>query len=304
MALGNRGIEAVDCPLCGPSQTTVWMNDGKPTLYVRCRTCRTVYASPRLIWSGRYPWLDTSSGAKQTGSEDACTMQEIVLEFSSFPEARYPSLKQEAALINSIVRGGRMLDIGCQTGTLYEFFSGPQWQCWGVDISMDAAKYAEKAYRAKVLTGTVHEACFPDKHFDLITMLDMFYFVDNPRTEIQEIFRIIKPGGILAIEIPGQTFHLLRSRGVLCFVLERRWTRMSTDSAYLQFFTPKGMQQLLDTEGFSVVAAKVIGSPMNFNPLIGTLSSAYCSLIRMAVRISPRFLTLSPKVLFLARRNV
>jgi SAM-dependent methyltransferase len=159
-------------------------------------------------------------------------------------------LAQEATILKSHITSGRLLDIGCDLGDLFNWFPDPIWQRFGVELSPSAAAYARKTYDAQVFTGTVREAALPNAFFDLVTMIDMLYYVDDPRADLEEVKRIIKPGGLLAIEISGQGYQLMRSRGFLCWLLDHRWTRLNTDSSYLYWFSPKGLEKLLGNCGF------------------------------------------------------
>lgn len=282
-------LEYVDCPVCGPAPCTTWMDDGKPTRYIRCQTCRTVYASPRAARTQRYAWLEEAFGVGAGAFRNAA--------------GRRPALWQEAEIIKRLVRGGRMLDIGCDLGIFFERFAGPMWQRFGVEVSPSAADYAARTYAAQVFAGTSQQAAFPADYFDLVTMIDMLYHVDDPRAELQEAARILKPGGLLAIELAGQGYQLVRSRGPFCLLLEGRWTRLHTDSSHLFWFDPQGLRRLLEACGFAVVGVHVIGSPRSSSVWRNRLASAYYQLLRMGSRLSPRLLNWSPKYLMLAQRK-
>lgn len=117
----KNDIEYVNCPVCETDNHVVWMDDGKPTRYVRCRTCRTVYASPRASRIVRDAWLDTTFG-----------LSPQVLELTV---ARCPALMREAAIIQRIKDKGRMLDVGCSTGAFFEYFNKTNWERYGVELS-------------------------------------------------------------------------------------------------------------------------------------------------------------------------
>ncbi len=289
-SIGNEpDLEVVDCPVCGPAQQRVWMDDGKPTRYVRCLGCGTVYASPRSSHAARYAWLDQTFGLGANAVANAM--------------GRRPALAQEGALIRSYVGEGCLLDIGCDLGDLFEGFAGPAWQRYGVEVSPSAARHAARTCAAQVFTGTVEEAAFPAAFFDVVTLIDMLYYVDDPRAELQEVARILKPGGLVAIEITGQSYQLRRSRGLLCWLLDHRWTRLDTDSSYLFWFGPEGLRRLLLACGFEVVADHVIGSPVSSSSWRNHLAAGYRALISGASRVSRRWLSWAPKHLVLAQKT-
>lgn len=283
------GVEIVNCPICDSAPTKVWLDDGKPTRYVRCLGCGTVYASPRAPHSIRYDWLDKQFGFSENAFSNA--------------ESRRSALEREAAIVKHFVKSGSILDIGCDIGILFEWFMESNWQRFGVELSPSAAKYAAENYTAQVVSGTIRQAAFPSNSFDIVTMIDMFYYVDDPCGELREVARITKPGGILAIEIPGREYQLQRSRGIICWILERRKTRLRTDSPYLFWFGSRELWQLLRNNGFSVIATYAIGSHNSTRTWFNALEAAYCHIVDIASRVHYRFLDWSPKYLVVAKRN-
>jgi len=55
--------------------------------------------------------------------------------------------------------------------------------------------------------GTIHDAAFADESFDLVTMIDMLYYLDDPRADLDRVVRLLKPGGCLAIEVTGEAYQ-------------------------------------------------------------------------------------------------
>jgi SAM-dependent methyltransferase len=235
----------------------------------------------------RYAWLDQAFGLGQNALQNEAS--------------RRPALEREAGLLLRHLAGGRLLDIGCDTGMLFEWFGSPAWERYGVEISPSAAVHAAQTYQAQVFSGTIAEAKYPDAYFDLVTMIDMLYYVDDPNADFEEVRRVLKPGGLLAIELAGQRYQLTRSRGLLCWLIERRWTRLQTDSAYLYWFSPGALARLLQRHGFEVIALPIITSPTQRGQLFQALTDIYFKTATWFASRSTRALTWAPKYLCLAR---
>jgi SAM-dependent methyltransferase len=184
---------------------------------------------------------------------------------------------------------------------LFEWFCSPAWERYGVEVSPSAAAHAAQTYQAQVFSGTVTEAKYPAAYFDLVTMIDMLYYVDDPAQDLREVAQILKPNGLLAIELTGQAYQLTRSRGLLSLALDRRWTRLHTDSAYLYWFSPAGLEKLLTQSGFEVIDWQIISSPRRANRITGHISALYFRTMEWTAQRMRRALTWAPKYLCIAR---
>lgn len=279
-------LEHVDCPICGPSQTRIWLNDGKPTRYLQCIACGTVYSSPRYAKQLRHA---------QTGQTWAYTDEMLSVE-----STRRPALQLEAEMIQKHVRQGRMLDVGCSAGDFFDFFPAAQWERYGVELSVSTAASTAEKKSAQVVAGTLLDSKFSDDYFDLVSMIDMFYYSDDPLADLVEAKRILKPNGVLALEIAGQAYMFARSRGLVALLLDKQWCRLSSDS-HLYWFNPSGLSRLLNKAGFQPIMWCVAPSPQHGNVLFNSLTRFHFSILRSLSNISFMALTWAPKYLCLAR---
>jgi SAM-dependent methyltransferase len=245
--MSDIGIETVNCPACGPTDSSVWMKDGRSTRYIRCKSCGTIFASPRSNWASRFSWLD----------ENFCYGDKAISNASG----RQEGLRFEAEIIKKNRSSGTLLDIGCDLGDFFACFNPSEWERHGIEVSPSAAEYVRQQYPVDVFTGLLNQTNFKDNCFDVVTMLDTLYYVDHPQADFEEIFRILKPGGLLAVEITGLNYQMLRSRGLVCWVIDRQWTRLQTDSSYINWFSPKGLEILFTKTGFIIDRVIPIPSP-------------------------------------------
>ena len=275
-------MEHVDCPVCGLPPQVRRMSDADSARYVRCSACRTVYASPRSSRAERFAWLHETFGLGPYSLELADNRKEV--------------LSAEAALIKKEKCAGKLLDIGCSTGMMFEYFSGSDWQLFGTEISPSAGDHASKTYNAQVHAGLLETAGFPDNYFDVVTMIDVFYYIDDPLAELLRIERLIRPDGLLAIEIPGQSYMISRSRGPLCLLMNGKWTRLKADSSYVNWYTCHSLEQLLRRSGFEAIRWEVVDSGSSFG-IARLISGKYDAAVRRLGKRWPYFLNWAPKYL-------
>jgi 2-polyprenyl-3-methyl-5-hydroxy-6-metoxy-1,4-benzoquinol methylase len=77
------------------------------------------------------------------------------------------------------------------------------WDPVGVETSEFAAKYAAERTGCPVHAGTLQNIAFPSKSFDVVTLMDVIEHVPEPSDLMQEIYRILRPGGIVFVVTPN-----------------------------------------------------------------------------------------------------
>jgi len=126
------------------------------------------------------------------------------------------------------------------------------WETIGVELSEKTASYARQQRGLNVFTGTVEEAHFPAAHFQLITLWDVIEHFDDPLRTLQELTRILVPGGIMLIFTLNQQ-SLFNVIGHLIYrATLHRWKRLPMllyDSYHNFFFTPETLRNLVGRAG-------------------------------------------------------
>jgi SAM-dependent methyltransferase len=231
-------LELVPCLLCGESRTQVVASGSGAAQLVRCRNDGLVFLNPR----------PTPAALRDF---HARFVRENNLEL--FDGYRREILRREAEAVKQRVAGGRLLDVGCATGTFFEFFPPDRWLLFGVDTSGLAVEHASGERRARVCQGTLEEAQFPPQFFDVVTILDTLYYAPDPMAELRESRRILKDDGWLAVEIPGLAYTLVRAMGPICRLIDGQPSPGLANSRHLYHFSANTIQRLLARCGFRVV---------------------------------------------------
>ena len=113
-----------------------------------------------------------------------------------------------------------------------------------------------------------------------MTVLDAFFCFPAPRRELAEIRRILKDDGLLAIEIPGFRYRKFRDRGLICYLADGRWSRISPRNPDLYYFSPATLKALLDNAGFRIRQVIPQQAPTRRNPLLQCLNRLHFNLNR------------------------
>lgn len=100
-----------------------------------------------------------------------------------------------------------VLDAGCGTGGLILRFREwhPRWKFSGIDFMPIACDLARKRCGAGVdiRVASITELPFADQSFDVVISADVVCQVDNPEVAAAEFFRVLRPGGIVIINVPA-----------------------------------------------------------------------------------------------------
>lgn len=101
-----------------------------------------------------------------------------------------------------------ILDIGTSTGTNLRLFQELGYtNVRGLDRSSEAIRFCEEKGLGPVHMGDIGQIPFPDNHFDLVLATDIIEHVDDDIGALQEVCRVLKPGGYLLLTAP--TFQCL-----------------------------------------------------------------------------------------------
>lgn len=108
---------------------------------------------------------------------------------------------------------GRMLDIGCGNGEFLYRMKGRGWSVEGLDFDIQAARFAGEKYGIEVRCGKLEEIGYPEGVFDAVTMKHVIEHVFDPVATLCEVYRILKPGGIIVVMTPNAGSLGLRTYG-------------------------------------------------------------------------------------------
>jgi 2-polyprenyl-3-methyl-5-hydroxy-6-metoxy-1,4-benzoquinol methylase len=225
------------CPLCG---SLVFRTVFEPIK--KCRGCGLCLVNP----------LGHFRGENET--EDYFLNDYLPLHLANLEN----SLAERRAHIAAIQRHfllpahPRHLDVGCAMGSMLEEAKAAGWDPMGVETSEFAAKYAEEHSGCPVYAGTLENAAFPSESFDVVTLMDVIEHVPNPSGLVSEIFRVLRPGGVLFILTPNFSSFFVWLYGLEAYGV---WPEH-----HVVYFQPSTIESLLRRVGF----AKIITGSKDF----------------------------------------
>ncbi|HEC16391.1 MAG TPA: class I SAM-dependent methyltransferase [Sedimenticola sp.] len=257
-----------DCPVCGGNGRFAYM--GKDLLmglpgeycYAECASCGAVYQAPTPS-SGTiasfYP--DDYEPYRAGGTKELNPLEKSVLR------ARYGYRHLSGGLPDWLGQlaatfayrdaipyreNGRLLDVGCGGGKFLLAMRKLGWRPEGVEFNESAARTCRES-GLEVFRGELAEAAFPDESFDVVTARHVIEHIPDPRPFIAEIFRILKPGGLMVLKTPNSQ------------ALGRGWFGANWYAndvpRHLILFAPNNLRLLATRAGFREKTTETFSTP-------------------------------------------
>jgi glycosyltransferase involved in cell wall biosynthesis/ubiquinone/menaquinone biosynthesis C-methylase UbiE len=104
--------------------------------------------------------------------------------------------------------GETVLDCGCGMGVYLMMMSKLRnVRLFGVDGDVSRLNWAEsETAQAELASVDIHGLPFADNTFDKILMSEVLEHLADDRAAMREVYRVLKPGGILALSVPHADF--------------------------------------------------------------------------------------------------
>jgi ubiquinone/menaquinone biosynthesis C-methylase UbiE len=176
------------------------------------------------------------------------------------------------------IPGGRMLlDLGCGTGLFLSRYRAAGGDGVGLDISrMMLNRARDKSPSSSLCMGDAEHLPFRDGSFDVVASLLAFSYLRHPGRMLDESFRILSPGGTIAICTLGKNLFTTGLPAVYQLGEVMGVTHVGMGNFGERYYSGKEMASLLQGAGFHRVAVKRI-------------SFAHISLARPLFRLARKF---------------
>ncbi len=231
---------------------------GNHAQIVQCRHCGHVYANPR--WSAgelieAYVAVeDETYLAEQAGREQTFARHLASLE-------RYTGSGHDRPL----------LDVGAYVGVFVKVALAAGWQATGVEPSRWAVKTARQS-GLPLIEGTLDAEELRDVHFDVLTMWDVIEHVPDPSAELAKAYRLLNPGGVIAV-------HTMDIASPAARLMGRRWPWLM--DMHVHYFSRLLLEQFLEKAGFEIIWSGPQGRYLSLGYLVTRVGGMNRSLGRL-----------------------
>ena len=260
-----------NCPVCG-SETGRAISRFNDRTYYRCIKCSIIYMDrtcPAPIEYEKEYFFE--SYKKQYGKT-------YLEDFDNIKK----SGKKRINVISKISHGGtearrtrrenkdeslKLLDIGCAYGPFLAAAKEVNYSPFGIDPAEDAIKYLTETLNIPAIHSFFplpHSALHTKHLYNVITLWFVIeHFTDNVSV-LNEVKRLLKPGGILAFSTPSYTGISGHSS------IHRFLSKSPAD--HWTIWSPKSARKALAIAGFKVKKIVIVGHHPERFPVLGKLA--------------------------------
>jgi SAM-dependent methyltransferase len=141
--------------------------------------------------------------------------------------------------------GSRVLDVGCGRGVVLGALADRGLEVHGVEMSQAAARGADARAQIRIAPDLA-QARYPSSHFDQVLIWHVLEHLDRPRATLEEVRRILRPGGRLVVAVPNLASRQAAWSGAAWFHLDL--------PRHLFHFPLTALRRLLDETGFEPIS--------------------------------------------------
>jgi SAM-dependent methyltransferase len=222
-----------DCPICATRRLRyAFSHEGHRI--VRCADCGLLFSNPQpsdeelgAIYNADYfLGAESDAGREATRKMKRATAREYLTEIHRY----------------SGTTTGALLEIGCGDGDFLVEAEAAGYSVTGVELASAACAQARaRLTRGEVICGLLETAGLEHGQFDLCVLSDVIEHVREPIAFLEQIHRLLKPGGAIFIATPSLNSWSAR-------LLRQNWMEFKPE--HLTYFDPKTIQNALFHTGF------------------------------------------------------
>ncbi len=221
----------IKCDLCGSEQhELLFVKEG--FRHVRCADCGMVFVNPRLA---EHLNIQTVSGTGCMG-EDAIT------------RSQQKRFQKELSGMEAFRRLNRLCEIGPGRGWFLLEASRLGWHTLAVEINTQAVESLQKLDIEQIAVQSAEDCSAQEGSIDVVRMWDVIEHLCSPRRALTNVYRILRPGGLLRLATTNFASLSRRLNGP-------EWVYLN-GSDHIFLFEPRTITRLLEDIGFRGIALR------------------------------------------------
>jgi SAM-dependent methyltransferase len=190
-----------NCKICGSDEVHLFLKTQDYFLtneafdLIKCDQCGYIatYPVPANEDLGKY--YDSKNYLSHTAAQKGMLnrMYQIL---------RSLNIKRKYNHIVKYKQNGNILDIGCGTGELLNYFSTHKWKATGIEPNAEARTFGTYSYQLDIKDESELKNLTLEQ-YDVISMWHVLEHVPDINHRIEQIKKLLKPDGIIVIALPN-----------------------------------------------------------------------------------------------------
>jgi 2-polyprenyl-3-methyl-5-hydroxy-6-metoxy-1,4-benzoquinol methylase len=178
-----------------------------------------------------------------------------------YPEHQFAEQKRlfanRLSWLEPMAGGGRLriLEVGSGRGVFLEAALERGHDVTGQDLSEAAVAAIRARHGVQAERGALEELRLPGASYDLVHMNHVLEHIPDPGRVLREIRRLLKPGGVLYVEVPRQSNLLNRLSGLMA----GKQFGFTYHPGHLYLFSPASLKRLLTAGGLPPALMRIEG---------------------------------------------
>jgi len=255
-------VDLIHCPVCKEQYFSKYLDCKDHFLtkedftIVECDNCHLLFTNPRPTEIDQPSYYKSEKYISHSNVKGG-------LVNSIYHKVRNYTIKKKYSIVNRNSQGHNILDIGCGTGELLNYFKLKGWNTWGVEPDPDARKLAIDNYQLNIsdLDSLLNKG---DTNFDIITMWHVLEHVWDLHSYLDVIKKLLNDNGTFIVAVPN-----INSWDAKHY--KSMWAAYDVPR-HLYHFSQKSMNELMESANFKL--HKIV--PMKFDSYyISLLSEKY-----------------------------
>jgi 2-polyprenyl-3-methyl-5-hydroxy-6-metoxy-1,4-benzoquinol methylase len=232
------------CPICHSDKITYrltihyWRENPLP--FFSCSQCEACFAHP----------MPTTQLISQGNNALVRWYQQGRTFEHEFRDARQAYLRGRmlASRLARWRKKGTLLDLGCYNGFLpLGVRDHSEWEVEGLEISDDLSNFIQEKLKITCHNGTLENLKLPARKYDYILCRDLIEHINEPGKFLQELMRILKPGGRIHLVTPNGKQDL-----AFAYRASQQGTPITMLLNHILLFSPKTLQTALESVGLRI----------------------------------------------------
>lgn len=239
------------CPLCGSSKRRPfpihYYLGAKRFNAEQCSSCSFIYLLPRpmqedlaVMYSDEYFLHDGAEcGAHSMTDYETAARKGSV----KFPEI--------LGHIRRFRPSGDFFEVGCGMGYFLDYARSQGYRVSGIEYAALGVMTAGEKFGLDVVQGAFEDMPERTDVFDVIFFGDVLEHLLAPLEMLQKAYRMLRPGGVVAAEVPSMFNTIVGRTAITTYRLLGRSKRMPMPPYHINEFTPDTLEKILRGAGFS-----------------------------------------------------